>query len=258
MDSFTLSEGMVPLLARVPSTKPISYSMVDKSFVDAGMTLKRLVKKALNFDFDSLVKGDEEGARFTVFYNNRPLNLKVYRPLTKNGRFVRLTLDSGLMRTTSLAIGDVMYFENDPQGRIILTIKKNSGFQKGSVRRGKSSRRPVHGLARTLLLQTEGDIRRHETWERTRCKSAAKIVKQLEMQRVGRLRCHGCGMDPVKAYGVEVIEAHHRVPLSELKESRIPNPGDFDLLCPSCHRAIHRLVPPDLLTLRAVLKRQGR
>ena len=117
MDSLTLSEGMVPVLARVPSTKPISYSMVDKSFVDAGMTLKRLVKKALNFDFDSLVKGDEEGARFTVFYNNRPLSLKVYRPLTKNGRFVRLTLDAGLMRTTSLAQVEILEKTADKIGR---------------------------------------------------------------------------------------------------------------------------------------------
>jgi hypothetical protein len=245
-----LSEGMVPLLARVPSTKPISYSMVDKSFVDAGMTLKRLVKKALNFDFDSLVKGDEEGARFTVFYNNRPLRLKVYRPLTKNGRFVRLTLDSGLMQTTLLAIGDVMYFENDPQGRVILSIKRNNGSPTGPARRGKSSERPVTKFSHTLIFKNEGDIRKHETWERTRCRQAAEIVK--------RLRCHGCGTEPLKAYGVEVIEAHHRVPLSELKESRIPNPSDFDLLCPSCHRAIHRLVPPNLATLRAVFKRQRR
>ena len=254
MDSFTLSEGMVPVLARVPSTKPISYSMVDKSFVDAGMTLKRLVKKALNFNFDSLVKGDEEGARFTVFYNNRPLSLKVYRPLTKNGRFVRLTLDAGLMRTTSLAIGDVMYFENDSQGQVILSIKRKVG----PARRGKSSEKTVLRFARTLILQSEGDIRKHETWERTRCREAAEIVKQLEMQRVGRLRCHGCGTESLKTYGVELIEAHHRVPLSELKESRIPKPGDFDLLCPSCHRAIHRLVPPNLATLRAVFKRHRR
>ena len=254
MDSFTLSEGMVPVLARVPSTKPISYSMVDKSFVDAGMTLKRLVKKALNFDFESLVKGDEEGARFTVFYNNRPLSLKVYRPLTKNGRFVRLTLDAGLMRTTSLAIGDVMYFENDPKGQVILSIKRKVG----PARRGKSSEKSVSKFARTLILQSEGDIRKHETWERTRCREAAEIVKQLEMQRFGRLRCHGCGTESLKTYGVEVIEAHHRVPLSELKESRIPKPSDFDLLCPSCHRAIHRLVPPNLATLRAVFKRHRR
>ena len=258
MDSFTLSEGIVPVLARVPSTKPISYSMVDKSFVDAGKTLKRLVKKALNFDFDSLVKGDEAGARFTVFYNNRPLKLKVYRPLTKNGRFVRLTLDSGLMQTTSLAIGDVMHFENDTQGRVILSIKRNNGSPTGPARRGKSSERLVVKFSHTLFFKNEGDIRKHETWERTRCRQVAEIVKRIEMQRVGRLRCHGCGTECLRTYGLEVIEAHHRVPLSELKESRIPNPSDFDLLCPSCHRAIHRLVPPDLATLRAVLKRQRR
>jgi len=251
-------EEVVPVRARVPSKMAITPNMMKKTFVDAGVSLRRFAKKVWNFDFDSLVKGDVAGARFQVYFENKPLSFKVYRSDTGDGRHFRLSLDASLVGRTSLSLGDIMLFDTDPQGRAILTIERNSGSRANSLTPGKSSQLSNSKGTQALVFRTEGEILRHEAWERTRCKSAAKIVKQLEMQRVGRLRCHGCGTEPLKAYGVEVIEAHHRVPLSELKESRIPNPSDFDLLCPSCHRAIHRLVPPNLATLRAVFKRQRR
>lgn len=251
-------EGIVPVRARVPSKMAITPNMMKKTFVDAGASLRRFAKKVWNFDFDSLVKGDAEGVRFQVLFEDKLLSFKVYRSDTGDGRHFRLSLDASLVGQTSLSLGDVMLFDADSDGRAILTISRNSGSPSNPSRPSKSSQLSNSKVTPILVLRTEGEILRHEAWERTRCKSAAKLVKQLEMQRVGRLRCHGCGTECLRTYGVEVIEAHHRVPLSKLKESRIPNPSDFDLLCPSCHRAIHRLVPPDMTTLRAVLKRQRR
>ena len=244
MGQIEIFQNDVPVRARVPSSKPISQNMLNHSIVDAGATLKRFARKVWKFDFDSLIKGDEEGVRFQVLFENKPLSFKVYRSDTGDGRHIRLSLDASLVGQTSLSLGDVMLFDTDSDGRAILTINRNSGSLSNRSRPGKSPQLSNSKRDPALVFRTEGEILRHEAWERTRCKSAAKLVKQLEMQRVGRLRCHGCGAESLKAYGVEVIEAHHRVPLSELKESRIPNPSDFDLLCPSCHRAIHRLVPP--------------
>jgi hypothetical protein len=258
MERYTVFEGINPARARVPSTVGITPNMLDKKIVDAGASLRRFAKKVWKFDFNSLVKGDAEGVRFQVLFENTPLSFKVYRSDTGEGRHFRLSLDASLVGHTSLSLGDVLLFDTDSDGRAILTINRNSGPLANPSRPGKPAQLSNSKRDPFLVFRTEGEIFRHEAWERTRCKSAAKLVKQLEMQRVGRLRCHGCGIEPLNAYGVDVIEAHHRVPLSELKESRIPNPGDFDLLCPNCHRAIHRLVPPDLVTLRAVLKRQGR
>lgn len=62
--------------------------------------------------------------------------------------------------------------------------------------------------------------------------------------------CMGCGLDPVKEYGVEmkgILEAHHKTPWAEIKENevRTVEPNDFYILCPNCHRMIHRLDSPD-------------
>lgn len=243
---------MNPIKARVPSTRPISQNMIDHSIVDAGASLKRLAKLAWGFDFESLIVGDDIGAVYPVYYLGKRLDLKFYRPRVHGGRFFRLSLDAILIETTSLSSGDVMLFDLKDDGRVELTL-------------GKSARRPVSNigkrrtfhLSRSFSFSSEGEIQKHERWERTRCSRISIVVKQRELKRYGRLSCHACGLQPARMYGVEVIEAHHRKPLSECQASRIPDPDDFDLLCPSCHRAIHRMTPCDLSALRREIRRRS-
>jgi len=40
--------------------------------------------------------------------------------------------------------------------------------------------------------------------------------------------------------GLDLIEAHHRIPLSQ--GARDTKPEDFAMLCPCCHRAVHKLI----------------
>jgi HNH endonuclease len=56
-----------------------------------------------------------------------------------------------------------------------------------------------------------------------------------------KLFCEACGCEPLKVYGVEVIEAHHKTPLSSYADSRETKIEDLLMLCPSCHRAVHRI-----------------
>lgn len=55
--------------------------------------------------------------------------------------------------------------------------------------------------------------------------------------------CAVCGFDSGKVYGplfAGVIDVHHRVPLSEIREDHVVDPvKDLIPLCPNCHRAIH-------------------
>lgn len=244
---------MNPVKARVPSKRPISQNMIGHSIVDAGNSLKRLAKLAWGFDFESLIIGDDLGAVYPVYYSGNRLYLKFYRPRTHGGRFFRLSLDATLIEATSLSSGDVMLFELKDDGRVELTLDK-------------SARRPVPNIGRRRTFQlspsfsfsNEGDIQKHERWERTRCSRISIVVKQRELERYGRLSCHACGLQPASKYGVEVIEAHHRKPLSECQASRVPDPDDFDLLCPNCHRAIHRMRPCDLTTLRREIRQAAR
>lgn len=82
--------------------------------------------------------------------------------------------------------------------------------------------------------------------------------KRLERDsRVARLakvhhgfNCQACKMSFSDVYGdigVEFIEAHHLIPLSDIRsgEERAYKPSDFAVLCSNCHRMIHRWPDPD-------------
>jgi 5-methylcytosine-specific restriction protein A len=96
--------------------------------------------------------------------------------------------------------------------------------------------------------------RQHRSIERQT--SHSKKVKQL----LG-FRCMACDSDLREIYGDKadgIIEAHHLIPLSSLKDGQVVrfNPRtDFAVLCPNCHRVIHRLADPsDLEALRSLLR----
>lgn len=74
-------------------------------------------------------------------------------------------------------------------------------------------------------------------------------------------RCMGCDQLMSDLYGSiaeGLIEAHHLAPLSDLAEGQefsYDPKTDFAVLCPTCHRVIHRLDDPsDLIQLRRLFK----
>jgi 5-methylcytosine-specific restriction protein A len=101
---------------------------------------------------------------------------------------------------------------------------------------------------------TEAKVyRRHRQIERN--PSHSRLVKQIQ----GTV-CKGCGKDPAQTYGpiaAGMVEAHHLRPLSDLAagETVTFDPRtDFAVLCPTCHRVIHRLEDAgDLEALRALV-----
>ena len=74
-----------------------------------------------------------------------------------------------------------------------------------------------------------------------RSAAAAKAAKEAARARgKGLIHCDGCGKAPEETYGVEIIDAHHVVPLADTKGmARTSTPADFAMLCPTCHRAVH-------------------
>jgi 5-methylcytosine-specific restriction protein A len=74
-------------------------------------------------------------------------------------------------------------------------------------------------------------------------------------------RCQACDVDLRERYGPigqEYIEAHHLRPISTLEEGvlvRYDVATDFAVLCPNCHRMIHRMEDSsNLYKLRALLR----
>lgn len=95
--------------------------------------------------------------------------------------------------------------------------------------------------------------RQHRTIERQAGHS--KEVKR----RQGTI-CNGCDRDLADRYGrvaQGLIDAHHLTPLSALEEGEIVHfhpVKDFAVLCPNCHRVIHRMPDvSDVAGLRALI-----
>lgn len=87
---------------------------------------------------------------------------------------------------------------------------------------------------------------------------APKLVTHLQAERApalvakkfaavqksaGRLACECCGFEASETFpglGAPIVEVHHRVPLSTYKGAKVTKLEALALLCPTCHRAIHR------------------
>ena len=68
-------------------------------------------------------------------------------------------------------------------------------------------------------------------------------LKQCVLNRFGCLACEACGFDLKQHYGSigeGFIEAHHVVPLSQLRLQQRTRLSDIALVCSNCHRMLHR------------------
>ena len=84
----------------------------------------------------------------------------------------------------------------------------------------------------------------HVRRERDPALRKAKIAAILNAN--GQLRCESCGLVTSEAFpGLteDILEVHHRVALSASECAVINSVDDLALLCPNCHRAIHRTKP---------------
>ena len=78
---------------------------------------------------------------------------------------------------------------------------------------------------------------------RERNNTINKKKKDLYFKKYGKLDCEVCGFDFNHFYGKlgkGYIEAHHRVPLSELTGESKTTLNDLALVCSNCHRMLHR------------------
>ncbi len=104
-------------------------------------------------------------------------------------------------------------------------------------------------------LQQSKTYRQHRTIERD--PGHSKEVKKRQ-----GTRCKGCDFEMSDLYGTTargICDAHHLTPLGTLEDDETVTFDplkDFAVLCPSCHRAIHRSPDPsDIQGLRTALRK---
>jgi 5-methylcytosine-specific restriction protein A len=101
----------------------------------------------------------------------------------------------------------------------------------------------------------EGRIlfREHRRHERNR--KLVEKKKAAVRKKTGRLACEVCDFESAEIYDLAgVIDVHHVVPLHQVGEG-VTTMADLALVCPTCHRVLHKhrpiITPAELRALRA-------
>lgn len=93
----------------------------------------------------------------------------------------------------------------------------------------------------------EGRIRERLHKSRERNTRLIATAKKVFKEKYGKLFCEICGFNFEKTYGKELgadyIEAHHKIPISDLKEGDVTKATDLVMVCANCHRILHRSRP---------------
>ena len=92
----------------------------------------------------------------------------------------------------------------------------------------------------------EGKISERKHKFRERNSKVVKLAKQNFKDKNGCLFCQVCEFDFEKEYGeigVDFIEAHHTIPVSEMNAGHKTKIEDIAMLCPNCHRMAHKKRP---------------
>lgn len=110
----------------------------------------------------------------------------------------------------------------------------------------------------TGAIGLDGALKVDEHKKRERRDRNSKLVR--EVKTALGYTCQGCDIALDAVYGEvgkEFIEAHHLVPLSQIAmQGAQLTERDFAVLCPTCHRIIHRLGCPPLNQLRKIVNPQ--
>lgn len=111
---------------------------------------------------------------------------------------------------------------------------------------------PIAEDIELALVEGEPRFFFHLRRERNPALRKAKIEALLEAGL--EPSCEACGLITKVAFpalNAEILEVHHRLPLSASSSSVITGLPDLALLCPNCRRAIHRTRPlPSVETFR--------
>lgn len=108
-----------------------------------------------------------------------------------------------------------------------------------------------------LSMVREGRVLYKVHCERERNSKIIKRKKEKVLDETGRLECEVCTFDFEQYFGRigrGYIEAHHKIPLAMTDFERKTHLDDLALVCPNCHRMLHRdLAKISMADLRKIL-----
>lgn len=140
-------------------------------------------------------------------------------------------------RTVSIAL---------PEGEVTLEDFLTNVFDVvGSRIKADDLDEDIRGLESPRYSEGKRVFKIHKARERN-----PKVIRLAKREHArkhsGRLPCEVCGFDFSKTYGKDIgdffLEAHHKIPLSQLDEIQGTQTtvSDLAMVCANCHRMLHR------------------
>ena len=165
----------------------------------------------------------------------------------------------------NLKLGNFKYFDPDYEGK---GMEGGSKLDKQILEEFYGKKKLLKSIAEKIKSTTENDYLRielsninHEEDEDYSVKEGRVIYKlhkfrerdnkinqkkkELYLKQNGKLDCEVCGFDFYKTYGnigKGFIEAHHRIPLSEIDGENMTKLDDLALVCSNCHKMLHKAI----------------
>lgn len=217
-------------------TVPEEMEKGDRVFFWESGSKKRIV--ALGEVVDPFVREDADGwVEFNVRYLTEQLR---WMPNIKLLRKIPELSDASFLRP---AVFGTVYPINDVEAKALYQV----------LRVGNPSLELWGALSSEVTLAdvetavSEGGPRllAHVALER-RNRRIIEEKKRAFQAEYGRLYCEACGIDLVKKYGAiaeGMCDVHHRKPISKAAGEVITRLSDLAILCPTCHRIVHRTNP---------------
>ena len=184
---------------------------------------------------------------FGITRINMDLNVK---PSVWRGKLYEVGMVAGVQYdTTNLPSDDELVWDLQEALALYSLLNKSGGWAADD-----DILREAEADAAGNSLEQAKRYRQHRAIERQPAHSK-KVKKQLGT------RCMGCMFEMSELYGpiaAGFIEAHHLIPLSSLDDNEVvlfDPKNDFAVLCPNCHRVIHRMDDcSDINRLRNLVK----
>ena len=105
----------------------------------------------------------------------------------------------------------------------------------------------------------EGRLKLVSHYRRERSKALSLSAKRIARNKHPEhlLVCEICNLIPEKVYKADTIEAHHRTPLNLINGTAKVMPPDLAMICPNCHRAVHKVKNCSMPEISKRLKAAG-
>jgi predicted HNH restriction endonuclease len=119
----------------------------------------------------------------------------------------------------------------------------------------------LDSLPKKMYQEARQRLVLHHRFEKVRNQELVREAKEQYKSIHGKLFCEGCGFDFRLKYGIrgiDFIEAHHTIPIARITPGTTLRVTDLRMVCPNCHRMLHR--PPWITTreLQKVLRKHGK